>query len=104
MSRLKLFLLLFSTIYVCSCAEFRPFEDRYREPGTEYIYKGSSKPSSPAICYNPLFYDKNKIDAIADKLCKLHNPNSNARFNKKEVFSCRLLVPTKAFYNCVVDK
>lgn len=104
MSTLKLFLLFASVVSVCSCSEIRPFEDRYREPGTDYIYRGSSKPGAPAVCYNPLFYSKNDVDAIADKLCKSNNEASKAEFNKKESFSCRLFVPSKAYYNCVVDK
>jgi hypothetical protein len=104
LSRLNLSLLLFTIISICGCSEIRPFEDRYREPGTEYIYRGASKPGSPTLCYNPLFYDKNDVDIMADKLCKSHNKASKAEFKEKEAFSCRLFIPTKMHYRCVVDK
>lgn len=55
MSTLKLSLLLSLVLSVSACSQFAPFEDRRREPGTEYVYVGASKPGRPAVCYNPLF-------------------------------------------------
>jgi hypothetical protein len=81
-----------------------PFEDRQREPGTIYIYKGASKPDKPAICYNPLFYSKDEILERANKLCQENNPKTHAEFVDVDYFSCRLFVPSKAYYKCVEDK
>lgn len=104
MSTLKLCLLFFVVVNICSCSQFRPFEDRYREPGTEYIYRGSSKPGYPSICYNPMFYNDLEIKDMADKLCKTYDGKTSAELVKKEIFSCRLFVPSKSYYTCVVNK
>ena len=104
MSTLKLSLLFFVILSAGGCSQFQPFEDRYREPGTEYIYRGSSKPGNPAICYNSMFYNDLEIKDRADKLCKAYDEKTTAEFVKKENFSCRLFVPSKSYFTCVVDK
>lgn len=96
--------MFFLCVIVAGCSQFTPFEDRYREPGTTYVYKGASKPKAPAICYNPLWNDKDDTKAIADELCRQNKAKTHAEFVKVEYFSCRLLVPAKAFYKCVADK
>lgn len=101
MSTLKLSLLLFLTLAVNACSQLAPFEDRRREPGTEYIYVGASKPEKPAICYNPLWEDKEDIQKMADKLCQTRNKGEKAELVKKEAFSCKLFVPTKAYFKCI---
>ncbi len=101
MSTIKLFLLFFMLAFVGACSQVMPFEDRRREPGTEYIYVGSSKPQAPVICYNSLFYNKEEIKDMADKLCHANDENTKAELVNTEYFSCRLLVPTKAYYKCV---
>lgn len=104
MSTLKLSLLLFALTSVASCSQIAPFEDRRREPGTEQVYVGASKPGYPAICYNPLFYNENKITEMADALCQKHQEGARAELIDKDIFTCRLFVPSKAYYKCVVDK
>ncbi len=103
MSTLKLSISFFLFFIVSACAQFQAFEDRRREPGTEYIWVGSSKPGEPAICYNPLFYNKEKIKTKADELCKSYQTESHAELVDVDYFSCRLLIPSKAYYKCVVD-
>lgn len=104
MSTLKLSLLLSLVLGVSACSQVQPFEDRRREPGTEYVYVGASKPDRPAICYNPLFYDKAEIKVMADELCQKHKSGTHAEEVDNDVFSCRLFVPSKAYYKCVADK
>ena len=96
--------MFFVVIHACACSQLKPFEDRYREPGTEYIYRGSSKPGSPSICYNPMFYNDLEIKNMADELCKSHDAQTSAELIKKEYFSCRLFVPSKSYYTCIVNK
>lgn len=103
MSTLKFSLLLFLLLNISACAQFGPFEDRRREPGTEYVYIGESKPSAPSVCYNPLLSSDSKLQQKADELCKNNNPQSKAEFVRKEYFSCRLFVPAKAYYKCVAE-
>lgn len=104
MSTLKLSILLFLCALVSACAEFASFEDRRREPGTDYVYVGASKPGAPAICYNPLFYKQEEVKQQADALCKEQQKNTHAEFIKVDYFTCRLFVPSIAYYKCVVDK
>lgn len=104
LSTLKLSLLFFMLIFLNACNQFAPFEDRRREPATERIYVGSSKPTHPVICYNPLFHNKNKVEALAQGVCSKNVPDSTATLIKDDSFSCRLFVPSKAYYECVVDK
>lgn len=101
MSTLKSTLLLSLILVTTACSQLAPFEDRRREPGTEYIYVGSSKPTSPAICYNPLWEDKEDIQKMADKICQDNNTGSKAELVTKDVFSCKLFVPTKAYFKCI---
>lgn len=101
MSTLKLSLLLSVLIFVTACSQLRAFEDRRREPGTEYIYIGSSKPTRPVICYNPLWEDNEDLKTMADEICRKNDAKTHAEFINKEYFSCRLFVPAKAYYKCV---
>lgn len=103
MSTLKLSILIFLCAIVTACSQFAPFEDRRREPGTEYIWVGESKPQAPAFCYNPLFYSQEEITEIADKHCQENVKGSHAEFVNVDYFTCRLFVPSKAYYKCVVD-
>lgn len=104
MSTLKLSLSLSLVLSVSACSQFAPFEDRRREPGTEYVYVGASKPGRPAVCYNPLFYDKEEVKAFADGLCREHKAGTHAEEIRRDIFTCRLFVPSKAYYKCVADK
>lgn len=104
MSTLKLSTLLFLCVLISACTQFSPFEDRRREPGTDYIWIGESKPQKPAICYNPLFYSKENILERANEICQNNNAKSHAEFVDVDYFSCRLFVPSKAYYKCVIEK
>lgn len=101
MSTLKLLISIFLFILVSACTQFEAFEDRRREPGTEYVWVGASKPEKPAICYNPLFYSKEKIKEKADEICRQNKANTHAELVDIDYFSCRLLIPSKAYYKCV---
>ncbi len=104
MSTLKLSLLLFLLLSVGACSQVAPFEDRRREPGTEYIYVGSSQPGAPAICYNPLLDKEAEVKDIANGLCKANSPETEAELVNVDYFTCRLFVPSKAYYKCVPKK
>ena len=101
MSTLKLSLLLSVLICISACSQFSAFEDRRREPGTAYIYVGSSKPTRPVICYNPIWDNETEIKAMADDICRQNDPATHAEFTDKDYFSCRLFGPSKAYYKCV---
>ena len=104
MSTLKLSMLFFLCVIVAACAQLKPFEDRRREPGTEYVYVGASKPNAPAVCYNPLWNDKSDAEKIANDKCKELDALSHAEFVDVDYFSCRLFVPARAYYKCVADE
>lgn len=104
MSTLKLSTLFFLCVIVSACAQIKPFEDRRREPGTAYVYTGTSKPKAPVICYSPMWNDREDAQAMADELCRQDKAGTHAEFDKVDYFSCRLLVPAKAYYKCVADK
>jgi hypothetical protein len=104
LSTLKLFRLFFLCVIISSCAQLKPFEDRRREPRTIGVYVGSSTPTAPVICYNPLWNGKDDTKALADNICKAHGEDSHAELIDTDYFSCRLFVPAKAYYKCVTDK
>lgn len=101
MSTLKLSLLLSLLLGISACSQISPFEDRRREPGTEYVYKGASRPGKPAICYNPLLDNEAEVREVADELCRKNNPDTQAELVNIDYFTCRLFVPSKAYYKCV---
>jgi hypothetical protein len=96
-------ILIFLCAVVSACSQIAPFEDRRREPGTTYVWVGASKPNRPAICYNPLFHKQENILAKADELCKKEDTASHAELVDVDHFSCRLFIPSKAYYKCVTD-
>lgn len=104
MSTLKFSLLLFLLLSVASCAQVASFEDRRREPGTEHVYVGASRPGAPAICYNPLWEKSADIREKANKLCQENDKQTHAELVKIDYFSCRLFVPAKAYYKCAAEK
>ena len=104
MSTLKLSILLFLCVIVSACAQLKPFEDRRREPGTEYVYVGASTPQAPVICYNPLWHENEQVDSLADSICKQKNNAMHAELVNKEYFNCRLFIPARAYYKCVADE
>lgn len=101
MSTLKLSLLLSLILGITGCSQFQAFEDRRREPGTEYVYVGASRPGAPALCYNPLWERDADLQAKADALCEKNDASTKAELIEKDYFTCRLFVPSKAYYKCV---
>ena len=104
MSTLKLSTLFFLCVITSACTQLTPFEDRRREPGTAYVYVGASKPSAPAVCYNPIWNDREETKAMADEICRQNKTGTHAEFTDVDYFSCRLFVPVRAYYKCVADK
>ena len=104
MSTLKLSLLLSLVLGISACSQFRAFEDRRREPGTEYVYVGASKPAAPVLCYNPLWESDASLLEKADALCRQNDAASKAELIDKDYFTCRLFVPSKAYYRCVAQE
>ena len=104
MSTLKLSMLLILFTLVSACTQIEPFEDRRREPGTANIYIGASHPGAPAVCYNPLFYKPEEIIKKADDMCKAYKTDTHAELVNIDYFTCRLFVPSKAYYKCVANK
>ncbi|MBO7556632.1 MAG: hypothetical protein J6T72_04480 [Alphaproteobacteria bacterium] len=102
MSRKKivLFLLL---LCVSACSQVEPFIDSRREAGQtgERLYVGSSKKNAPVVCHNGLWTDFEKVQKLADEECVKNGTGTKAVFDRKEVFSCRLLAPQKSFFKCV---
>lgn len=96
--------MFFLCVIVSACTQLKPFEDRRREPGTVYIYVGKSKPNEPAVCYNPIWNNRADADKIADEKCKEKDTLTHAEFVDIDYFSCRLLVPARAYYKCVADE
>lgn len=104
LSRVKILNILLLSALICGCNTLDPYVDRRRNPGTSDIsklYTGRSKIDAPAICYNPLLSNMEKLQTMADEECTKHNTGTHAEFINKEEFSCKLLLPTTAFYKCV---
>ena len=51
-----------------------------------------------------MWNDREDAQAMADELCRQDKAGTHAEFDKVDYFSCRLLVPAKAYYKCVADK
>ena len=103
MSRIKFIGLWLILITVSACSFLDPFVDRRREAGRpkDNLYVGSSKPDAPVICYNGWRTDFSEVQKMADDECIKHNTGVAARFEEKEMFACRILIPTKAKFECI---
>lgn len=107
MSSLKVTTVLLIMTLITACSVWEPFVDRRRNAGVQdmrYLYVGQSKPSRPVVCYNPLWTDDEKLQEMADQECQKHQTGTHAVFQNKKHFSCRLLLPARAYYTCVKDK
>ena len=97
---ITIFILLFTT----SCSQFEPFVDRKRNAGVEnlqYLYRGKSQPSKPAICYNGLIHSEEQVQALADNECKKHNTGTKALKTNTTKFTCKMLLPSHDYFKCV---
>lgn len=99
--------IILSVLILCgltACSVFEPFVDRRRNAGAQDIsrlYVGKSKTDAPAVCYNGLWTDEQSLQALADAECQKHNTGTRAEWVKKTSFSCKLLLPSHAYYKCV---
>ncbi len=75
-----------------------PFIDRRREAG-KMEYVGESTLDKVAICYNSLTTSPKSIKKLANKECA--KTKRVAIFSYQDEFSCSILMPTRAYFNCV---
>lgn len=104
LSSLKITLAVLILCGLSACSLFEPFVDRRRNAGAQDIsrlYVGKSKPAAPAVCYNGLWTDKQTLQNLADAECKKHKTGTHAEWVKKTSFSCKLFLPSHAYYKCV---
>ena len=94
---MKKFLFLTSFLCLTACSQFEPFEDMRREAG-QVPTVGQSSDNQPAICYNPIWHDEEQLQKLADTACA--RTKRHAVFQRKKAFSCRVVNPSTAFYNC----
>ena len=84
-------------LFVSACGQFTPFVDAHREAGQVQLV-GQSTPDKVAVCYNPIWSDKNFVKMLAEQECA--KTKRKAVYNDTKWFSCRLVNPTTAFYDC----
>ncbi len=77
---------------------FEPFVDSRREAGSLKTV-GESTPKKVAICYNSITTSPKKIKKLASDACK--KTKKVAVFSYQDEFSCSILMPTRAYFNCV---
>ncbi len=90
-------LILACAVLLNACSQFVPFEDRRREAGQMQTV-GKSTNAAPAICYNPIWHDVSDTQELADEACA--RTKKKAVFSHSDHFTCRLVNPSIAYYNC----
>ena len=90
-------LILISVLFLSACGQFTPFVDAHREAGKVQL-TGQSTPDKVAICYNPLWSDKQKVEELAHQECT--KTNRKPFYSETKWFSCCFVNPTTAFYDC----
>ena len=106
LSTVKIFLIAAIICLSSACSILNPFIDRRREPGgidMKKLYVGESTPTDPAICYNPLVTDVEKVEQIATDECVRYQTGNKAEFVKKTTFTCRVLIPNHSYYKCITE-
>ena len=93
----KLFLFSVCFLFLSSCSQTTPFIDSHREAG-EVQLRGQSTPDRVAVCYNPMWSDKKEVKKLAQQECK--KTNRKAVYSDTKWFSCCLMNPSTAFYDC----
>ena len=84
-------------LFLSACGQIEPFVDAHREAGQVRLY-GQSTPDRPAVCYNPLWSDKEFLKQLAETECQ--KTNRHAVYTDSTWFSCCLMNPSTAFYKC----
>ena len=84
-------------VFLSACSQVTPFVDAHREAGQVQL-KGQSTSDKVAICYNPLWSDKKQVEQVAEAECQ--KTNRHAYYQKTNWFSCCLMNPSTAFYQC----
>ena len=90
----KIIVLMF---FLSACGQVEPFVDSHREAGQVQL-RGQSTVDKIAICYNPLWSDKKQMEQLATVECQ--KTNRHAVYNETTWFSCCLMNPSTAFYDC----
>lgn len=105
MSSLKNICIIFVLFFLTACSLFDPFIDRRRNAGAdlEHLYVGRSTPENPAICYNGLWTTSEELQTLADAECQKQGTGKRAIFTQATSFSCKLFLPTHAYYQCVKE-
>ena len=84
-------------LILSGCEQFTPFVDARREAGQIQLV-GQSTPDKVAVCYNPIWSDKKKVEELAKEECA--KTKRNAIYDDTKWFSCRLVNPSTAFFDC----
>ena len=93
---MKQFILGFALL-VSACSQFTPFVDAHRDAGQVQL-RGQSTLDRAAVCYNPIWSDKKKVEELAKEECD--KTKREAVYNDTKYFSCRLVNPSTAFFDC----
>lgn len=107
MSSQKFYLAGMLMLFLSGCNLFQPFIDRRRNPGVSDInqlYSGPSTPENPVVCYNPLLTNDEELQQIADAECVAEETGDSAELIEKKYFEGRLLLPARAYYQCVTSE
>lgn len=107
MSSLKMLIALIVLGSITACSLFEPFVDRRRNAGAQTkqaLYVGRSKPEAPAVCYNGLWTDEEELQQLADAECRKQGTGTRAEKTDTSAFSCKLFLPSHAYYQCVQEK
>lgn len=97
---MKKFFIIASVFYLTACGQMSPFVDMHREAG-EVRLRGQSTLDRPAICYNPIWSDEEVVKQLAETECQ--KTNRHAVYSDSSWFSCCLINPSIAFYDCQSD-
>lgn len=102
MSRVKIAVWLLLLLQAAACSLTEPFVDRRREAGKTgaELYVGSSKTDAPVVCYNGWKTEFEDVQKMADEECVKQGTGSAAVLDAEERFSCRIMTPTKAKFQC----
>ncbi|MDD3668819.1 MAG: hypothetical protein PHX68_00770 [Alphaproteobacteria bacterium] len=87
-------------LFLAACAEVRPFIDTRKEAG-QVAPVGRSTPDRIAVCYNPLWHKQEAARKLADAACVKTNRRAVFDADGTKYFTCRLLTPSVAFYDCI---
>ena len=90
--KIHIFSCLVLSVALTACTAF---VDTRREAG-KIKPIGQSTPSKIAVCYNPIFNNKDEMQALATQACE----SKKAEYDETKYFNCTLLYPNTAFYKC----